>query len=229
MAVISLSGERRSDIGKGGARKARAAGKIPGVVYGHKETPVAVAVSARDFQLALRHHQGSNAIVNLAVDGGEFTALIRDVQYDPVTHNILHLDFQQISLTETIEVSVAVHLTGTAVGVKDAGGVLEPITREVEVRCLPTAIPAFFEVDVSHLGIGQSVHVRDLNIGDVTVLTDPDVTLATVVAPTVVEEKPAEEVAAAAGTVPEPEVITKGKKDEEEGKEGGKEKGKEKS
>src|SRR5262245_39527118 len=115
MAVISLSGERRSDIGKGGARTARAAGKIPGIVYGHGETPVAVAITARDFDLALRHHQGSNAIVNLAVDGGEFTALIRDVQYDPISHSILHLDFQQISLTETIEVSVAVHLVGMAV------------------------------------------------------------------------------------------------------------------
>jgi large subunit ribosomal protein L25 len=216
MAVISLSGERRSDIGKGGARKARAAGKIPGVVYGHGEQPVAVAVGARDFQLALRHHVGSNAIVNLAVDGGEFTALIRDVQYDPVTHNVLHLDFQQISLTETIEVSVAVHLIGTAVGVKDGGGLLEPITREVEVRCLPTAIPAFLEVDVSQLAVGQSVHVRDLVTKGVEVLTDPEVTLATVVAPTVLEEKPAEEAAVAEGaTAAEPEVITKGKKDEE--------------
>ena len=234
MAVISLSGERRSDIGKGGARKARAAGKIPGVVYGHGEQPVPVAIGARDFQLALRHHEGSNAIVNLAVDGGEWTALIRDVQYDPLTHNILHLDFQQISLTETIEVNVAVHLIGLAVGVKDGGGVLEPITREVEVRCLPTAIPAFLEVDVSHLAVGQSVHVRDLVTNGVEVLTDPEVSVATVVAPTVHEEKPAEEavVAGAEGaTAAEPEVITKGKKDEEEGgkDDKGKEKGKEKS
>ena len=219
MAVISLSGERRSDIGKGGARKARAAGKIPGVVYGHGEQPVAVTVGARDFQLALRHHVGSNAIVNLAVGGGEFTALIRDVQYDPLTHDILHLDFQQISLTETIEVNVAVHLIGLAVGVKDGGGVLEPITREVEVRCLPTAIPAFLEVDVSHLAVGQSVHVRDLVTKGVEVLTDPEVTVATVVAPTVQEDKPAEEgaVAAEGAAAAEPEVITKGKKDEEEG------------
>jgi len=220
MAVISLSGERRSDIGKGGARKARAAGKIPGVVYGHGEQPVPVAIGARDFQVALRHHEGSNAIVNLAVDGGEWTALIRDVQYDPLTHNILHLDFQQISLTETIEVNVAVHLIGLAVGVKDGGGVLEPITREVEVRCLPTAIPASLEYDVSSLGVGQSVHVRELVTKGVEVLTDPEVTVATVVAPTVHEEKPAEEAAVAAvegATAAEPEVITKGKKDDEEG------------
>ena len=224
MAVISLSGERRTDLGKGGARKARAAGQIPGVVYGHHEDPIPVTVNAREFQLALRHHEGSNAIVNLAVGGGEYTALIREVQYDPLSRDIIHLDFQQISLTETIELNVAVHLTGTAVGVKDGGGVLELITREVEVRCLPTAIPAALEVDVSHLGIGQSVHVRDLQAGGVTVLTDPDVTLATVVAPTVHEEKPAEEAAAAAEAPVEPEVITKGKKEEDEAKDKPKEK-----
>jgi large subunit ribosomal protein L25 len=99
------------------------------------------------------------------------------------------------------------------VGVKDAGGILEHIVRTVEVRCLPTAIPASIDVDVSALGIGGSVHVRDLMVGDITVLTDPDTTIATVVAPTVIEEKPAEEVAAA--TTAEPEVIAKGKKDEE--------------
>ena len=217
MAVITLSGERRTDIGKGGARKARAAGQIPGVVYGHKETPIPVAISARDFEVALRHHKGSNAIINLAVGGGEVTALIRQVQYDPISQDVLHLDFLRISLTETIEVNVPVHLVGVPTGVKDGGGVLEPITREVEVRCLPTAIPAALEVDVSHLGIGQSVHVRDLKDAGVTVLTDGEVTLATVVAPTVHEDKPADVAAVAAGeTAAEPEVIAKGKKDDEE-------------
>jgi len=222
MAVIALSGERRADIGKGGARKARAAGRIPGVVYGHGETPVPVTIGARDFELALRHHKGGNAIVNLSVQNGEFTALIRDVQYDPLSHLILHLDFQQISLTETVEVKVLVHLTGLAIGVKDGGGVLEQITREVEVRCLPTAIPPALDLDVAHLAVGQSVHVRDLKVEGLEILTDSDTTIATVVAPTVVEEKPAEEAAAATGAA-EPEVITKGKKDEE-GKEEGKEK-----
>ena len=94
MAVIALSGSRRESLGKGGARKARAAGAIPGVLYGHGETPIPVSVGARDFQLAMRTHRGGNPIVNLAVGGGEYTALVRDVQYDPVTHDILHLDFQ---------------------------------------------------------------------------------------------------------------------------------------
>ena len=218
MAVIALNGTRRERLGKGGARKARAAGMIPGVLYGHGDAPIAVAVEERAFQLALRHHKGSNAIVNLNVGGSETTALIRDVQYDPITHSILHLDFHHISLTEEVEVEVTVHLTGVPTGVKDGGGILETIRRTVEVRCLPTAIPSSLDADVTRLNIGDSIHVRDLSVPGVTILTDPDETIATVVPPTVMEEKPAEEVAAAA-TAAEPEVIAKGKKDDEEGDE----------
>jgi len=214
MAVIPLSGTRRGDVGKGGARKARAAGHIPAVLYGHGEEPVPVTIQAREFDLALRGHKGGNPIVSLAVSGGEYTALIRDVQYDPVTHHILHLDFQHISLTETIEVKVSVHLTGLPIGVKDGGGILETILRELDVRCLPTAIPSSISVDVSHLNIGDSVHVRDANVPDVTILNELDETIATVVPPTIMEEKPAEEVVTEAATT-EPEVIAKGKKDEE--------------
>ena len=232
MAVIPLGGTRRVDLGKGGARKARAAGQIPGVLYGHGEEPVPVSVGAREFDLALRSHKGGNPIVNLAVAGGEYTALIRDVQYDPLTHDILHLDFQHISLTETIEVKVAVHLTGLPVGVKDGGGILETILREIEVRCLPTAIPPSIEVDVSHLNIGDSVHVREITVPNVTILNDGAETIATVVPPTVMEEK-APEAVVVEGAPAEPEVIAKGKKEEEgapvaEGKEKEKEKKEEK-
>src|SRR5689334_16329348 len=100
MSVIQLKGLHRESLGKGGARKARAAGNIPGVLYGHKEEPIAVAVVGRDFKAALRSHKGGNAIINLDLAGKEITALVRDAQYDPVTHDILHLDFQHISLTE---------------------------------------------------------------------------------------------------------------------------------
>jgi large subunit ribosomal protein L25 len=217
MAVIPLKGTRREDLGKGGARKARAAGLIPGVLYGHGETPIAVTIGAREFEVAMRTHKGGNPIVSLGVDGAEYTALVRDAQIDPLTHGVLHLDFQHISLTEKIEVSVLVHLTGLAVGVKDGGGILETITREVDVRCLPTAIPSSIDADVSALNIGDSIHVRDLVVKDVEILTDPDTTIATVVPPTVAEETaPAAEGAAA---TPEPEVITKGKKEEGEGEE----------
>ncbi len=215
MAVIPLSGTRRETLGKGGARKARAAGHIPGVLYGHGEEPVPVTVQAREFDLALRGHKGGNPIVNLAVSGSEFTALIRAVQYDPLSHDILHLDFQHISLTETIEVKITVHLKGLPVGVKDGGGILETILREIDVRCLPTAIPAAIEVDVSHLNIGDSVHVREVVVPDVTILNDGAETIATVVPPTVMEDKVAE-TAVVEGAPSEPEVITKGKKDEDE-------------
>jgi large subunit ribosomal protein L25 len=229
MAVIPLSGRRRDSTGKGGARKARAAGLIPGVLYGPGEPPVPVAVGVRDFQVALRDHKGGNAIVNLTVNGGEYTALIREVQYDPISQNILHLDFHHISLTEEVEVNVVVRLQGLPAGVKDGGGILEHIVRELEVRCLPTAIPSSIDVDVSALNIGDSIHVRDVLVSNVTILSDLDATVATVVPPTVMEEKPAEEVAVAEAA--EPEVISKGKKEEEEegaGKEKDREKEKEK-
>jgi len=226
MAVIQLKGARREQIGKGGARKARAAGQIPAVLYGHGETPQPVAVEFREFEVALRNHKGSNAIVNLNVAGTEVTALVRDVQYDPLSRAIIHLDFQHISLTETVEVKVGLHFTGLAVGVKDGGGILEHILRDVEVRCLPTAIPASIDIDVSHLNIGDSVHVRDLQAANVEILNDPDTTLATVVPPTVMEEKPAEAAAETVEGATEPELsVERGKKEEpgEEGKEAGKE------
>ena len=217
MSVIQLNGTRREIIGKGGARKARAAGQIPGVIYGHGETPVAVAVDSREFSTAMRAHKGGNAIVNLKVGGGEYTALVRDAQIDPLSRHIVHLDFQHISLTETIEVLVNVHPVGLAVGVKDGGGILELITRQIEVRCLPTTIPPAIDLDVTALVIGASLHVSDIKAEGFTILTDPHTTVVTVVAPTV-EEAPA----VVEGEVPvvaaEPEVVpTKGKKDEVEG------------
>lgn len=208
MSVIHLKGVRRESLGKGGARKARAAGNIPSVLYGHKETPVALAVVSREFKAALRQHKGGNAIVNLSLDGAELTALVRDAQLDPITHDILHLDFQHISLTETIEVSVPVHLIGLAIGVKDGGGILEHIVREVEIRCLPTAIPQSLDIDVAKLNIGESVHVSDIKVEGFTLITEPETTIATVVPPTV------EDVAVVPGAV-EPEVVAaKGKKEE---------------
>lgn len=217
MAVIQLNGKRREVLGKGGARKARAAGQIPGVIYGHGETPMAVTVDGREFSTAMRSHKGGNAIVNLKVDGGEFTALVRDAQVDPLSRAIVHLDFQHISLTETIEVEVPVHPVGIAVGVKDGGGILELITRQLEVRCLPTAIPAAIDVDVTALAIGASIHVSDIRAEGFTILTDPETTVLTVVAPTVEEAPAAAEGEVAAAAPAEPEVVgAKGKKEEGE-------------
>ena len=234
MAVIQLKGSRRESIGKGWARKARAAGQIPAVLYGHGETPQPIAVEFREFEVALRGHKGSNAIVNLNVAGGEFTALVRDVQYDPLSRAIIHLDFQHISLTENIEVEVPVHFVGTPLGVKDGGGILEHLVRTLTVKCLPTAIPASIDVDVTALNIGQNLHVSDLAPGTgYEIITDAHVAVSAVVAPAA-EEVVAAPVEGAAAAAAEPEVVgAKGKKEGEEGapaasaKEGGKEGGKE--
>lgn len=215
MSVIQLNGTLRGDLGKGGSRKARAAGRIPGVIYGHGETPVTVSIDGREFSTAMRAHKGGNAIVNLKIDGGDHTALVRDAQIDPLSRAVLHLDFQRISLTETVEVEVVVHPVGVAIGVKDGGGILELITRQLEVRCLPTAIPAAIDVDVTALAVGQSLHVSDIKVEGLTILTPGDTTVITVVPPTVEEAAPADGVAP---TTAEPEVVgAKGKKDEAEG------------
>jgi len=217
MAIVPLAGRVRPGTGKGPARQARFAGEIPGVIYGAGETPVALAVPKKEFELALKTARaGGNVIVALRLDGAaEKTAIIREVQRDPITHAILHLDFHHISLTEKVTVEVTVHLVGTPDGVKNGGGILEHITRTIEIECLPTQIPQHLEADVTALAIGDSVHVRDLNVPNALVLSDPDTTIATVVPPTVMTEAAA---ASAAGTSTEPEVIAKGKGDEAKGK-----------
>ncbi len=215
MAIVTIAGAPRQKVGKGPARQARRDGRIPGVLYGHGRPSTAVSVDGKEFEILLRQHEGGSMIVSLRLSDGERTALIRAVQRDPLSHDILHLDFQEVSLTERVRVEVPIHLVGTPVGVKDQGGILQHITRSIELECLATAIPSHLDADVSHLGIGDSIHVRDLKIEDVEILTDLDVSVASVVPPTVLET-PAPEVAAE--VVPtEPEVIAKGK--EEKGEE----------
>ena len=224
MAIVPLQGRVRPRTGKGSARQTRRDGLIPGVIYGAGETPTPLSLSRREFELAMKAHGGGNVVVALTLDRrGEQTAILREVQRDPVSHDILHLDFHHISLTEKVTIEVAVHLVGLPDGVKNSGGILEHITRTVQIECLPTQMPASIDVDVSALGIGDSIHVRDLTVADAEILSDPDSTIATVVPPTVlVEAVPAE--AAVAATPAEPEVITKGK-----GEEAGEEKAPEKS
>jgi len=222
MAIVSLMSARRGDRGKGVARKLRAAGQVPGVFYGRGAPAIPLTIGTKELEGVLAGADGGNVIVDLKVDGAEAAdrkAIIREVQRDPVAGSILHVDLMHISLTERITVEVPVVLVGVPVGVKDGGGILEYLLRDVEVECLPTDIPAHIDVDVSALAIGQSIHVSDLAADRVTILTELDRTVATVVPPTVLEEvKPGEEVAA------EPELIAKEKeKEEEETVEGGKE------
>jgi large subunit ribosomal protein L25 len=216
MAMLTLKGARRSESGKGVARRLRAAGVIPAVYYSRGEDSIPLAVSLRELEELFDQSAGSNVIVDLQVEGDSASdrkALIREVQRDPVGGAILHLDLQHISLTEQIVVEVPVVLIGTPAGVKDSGGILEHLLREVEVECLPTDIPSRLEADVSGLQIGDTLHVSDLKADRATILTEADRAIATVVPPTVLEEvKPAEETAAA-----EPELVKEKKEEEAEG------------
>src|SRR2546422_572486 len=222
--MTSLEAARRADVGKGVARKLRAGGRVPAVYYGRGEDSIPLTVSLKDLEHVIESAEGSNVIVDLKFPGDaakDRKALIREIQRDPVAGAILHLDLQHISLTERITVEVPIVLVGTPIGVKDAGGILEHLLREVEVECLPTDIPSKLEVDVSELQIGDTLHVSDIKADRAEILTEAGRGVAAVVPPTVLEEvKPAEEAVAA-----EPEVI--GAKKEEETEEGGKEGGKE--
>ena len=213
MAISSLTGEQRSGVGKSVARKLRAAGRIPAIYYGRGEQPIPLTINAKEVESLIHGASGANVIVDLMVSGAaaaDRKALIREIQRDPVVGNILHLDLQHISLTERITVEVPIELIGIPTGVKDGGGILEHLLREVEVECLPTDIPTQLEADVSMLNIGDSLHVSDLKAERVTILTEADRAIATVVPPTVLEEAaPAAEAAA------EPELVS-GKKDEDE-------------
>ncbi|HEX3113578.1 MAG TPA: 50S ribosomal protein L25 [Candidatus Eisenbacteria bacterium] len=217
MAMQALKGARRSGIGKGVARKLRQTGSIPAVYYGRGEDPIVLTVVVKELEEVILKADGSNVIVDLKVDGdggSDRKALIREIQRDPVGGHILHLDLQHISLTERITVEVPIVLTGIPIGVKDGGGILEHLLREVEVECLPTDIPSRLEIDVSALNIGDSLHVSDLKTEKATILTEGERPIAAVVPPTVLEEaKPAEEGEAAA----EPELVKEKKETEESG------------
>lgn len=221
MAIVNLKSERREGVGKGVARKLRAAGSIPAVYYGRGEAPIALVMNAKEVEGMLHGAAAANVIVDLKVTGAaaaDRKALIREIQRDPVMGNILHIDLQHISLTERIVVEVPVELIGTPTGVKDGGGILEHLLREVEVECLPTDIPNRLEVDVTSLNIGDTLHVSDIKAERVTIKTEAERAIATVVPPTILEEV----IPAAAEGVVEPELVKKKEGEEEEG-EGGKE------
>jgi large subunit ribosomal protein L25 len=220
---ITVAAEVRASRGKNEARRTRRAGQIPAVVYGAFQEPVSVAVNPRDILKIVRSGTGFNTIFNLAIAGGETTpVMVVDQQVDPIRGHLLHADLKRIDLTKRIRISVPVHVTGEPAGVKVDGGLLEIITRAIEIECLPDEIPESYTLDVSELMMGQSKRASDVALaGSVKLLSSPDSVVAHIVALRAEEEAaPAEEAAvtpeaAAAGTPAEPEVIKKGKKDEE--------------
>ena len=214
---ITVSAEPRESRGKNEARRLRVKGLAPGILYGSERDAVAVSVNPKDVNKILHSNTGHNTIFNLSVQDGEDTpVMIVDWQSDPVKDNLLHVDLKRIDLAKRAAFKVRVHTTGEPKGVKLQGGLLEVITREIEVECLPDDIPELYTVDVGELMIGQNLRAGDIQLGgSLTLLSPPEQVIAHVVAlKAEVVEAPAE--GAVAATPAEPEVIKKGKKEEEE-------------
>lgn len=227
MEQVNLEAKVRKVTGKRVISRERIKGAIPGVVYKKGEKSIPLFLSVKALNKALHTAAGENVIVNLKIEGDEKvknkTCIIEEIQHDPVCGDILHIDFHEISLTETIKVNVPIAAKGEAIGVKQDGGVLEHILWEVEVQCLPTQIPEKLEVDISNMKIADALLVKDIIAPEgVKILNDPEVRILAVEKP--VEVKVEEVVPEA--VITEPEVIKQ--KKEEITEETEEEKGKEK-
>jgi large subunit ribosomal protein L25 len=214
-----LDAIERNSRGKNEARRLRATGRIPAVVYGGKEGGKPIAVDPKMLAKILRTEQGANTLIALNVPGaGDARVLVREYQLDPVTRELLHADFYRVAMDKLIRIPVTVVPLGEPKGVKQQGGVLDIVHRQIEIECLPADIPNHIEVDVRELMVGQSIRVKDIATSPKwKAVTDPEVMLLHVIIPKVEEAPaPAEGVVAGAAAAPaEPEVIKKGKKEEE--------------
>lgn len=224
MEMPELTIRKRDGIGKGPARRLRRAGQVPAILYGGA-SPMNVAVAPKDVLRLIHGHEGSTQLFRVTVEGsqGAKMAIIRDMQFDPVSESLIHVDLQEVAMDRPIQVTVAVHAVGEAVGVKDTQGILEMVLREVRVSTLPGNIPAFLEADVTNLAIHDVLTVKDLKVPEgVRVLNDPNQAVVTV-APPAAEEIVAPTAVAAEATAAEPEVLTERKPKEEvaEGEKGG--------
>ena len=212
MDQIKIKAEPRTEQGTGAVRRLRRTGMIPGSVMKMKKGGTElIKLPAHDFMMAMRGRTSKQLLVTLDINGTEVPALMREMQNDVLAGTPIHVDFSEVSLTEKVRVTVPVILTGEPTGVKLGGGVLEQVLRTIDVECLPENIAEKFEVDVSALGLDQTMFVRDLQLGDkYTVVTRGEYALAVVKAP---DDAPAAGGAAAAAAEKSPEVIKKGKED----------------
>ncbi|MDP1852975.1 MAG: 50S ribosomal protein L25 [Candidatus Omnitrophota bacterium] len=223
MKEVVLNVDLREDTGTGKSRSLRKAGFIPCVVYGGKKSR-ALKITRSELLKFLREHKGENVIIDLKISGDskaekENTVMIKEMQQDPVSEEVIHIDFNRISLTKTISVKVPVSAKGEAVGVKSDGGILEHVLWEIEIECLPKDLPKSIEVDVANMKIGDAIHVKDIKLPEkIKVKHDPD-TIVLSVAPPSKEEAAAPEAALGATAAAEPEVIKEKKKEEAEDKE----------
>ncbi len=207
---------REGKFNKNAARRVRAAGMIPGVLYGAKETSIAVEVDPKQITRILHSESGHNTIFDLEIGAGASTAagktkaMIVDWQYEPIKGKLMHIDLKRIAMDKAMRVKVPILLEGVPVGVKTQGGILDQVLREVEIECLPGDIPSHIDLDVTSLGLGGSIRIADLpHGGKLKFITDENATVAHVVA---IKEEAAPAADAAAGPA-EPEVAKKGKTD----------------
>jgi len=216
-AEKNVEAKPRQGGGKNDARRLRQTGMIPAVVYGAGQESLAIAVDPKQMKRILHSESGHNSIFDLSLDGQSAKVMIVDWQYEPIKGALLHVDLKRIAMDKVLRVSVPILLKGEAPGVKQQGGILEQILREVEIECLPADIPSHIDADVSQLMFGQVIRVSDLpQGGKVKFLTDAGQSVAHVVAvKEVVEAAPAEAAAEGAAAPAEPEVIKKGKQEAE--------------
>ena len=218
----TLQAEKRTGRGKNEARRLRASGRIPVVLYGaEKGKAVEVSVDPKVLSRLLHSESGVNTLIGLELDGGSTRVMVKEYQLDPIDHKLLHADFYQVAMDKTLTVTVPIVLKGEARGVKQQGGIVDFVNREIEVECLPADIPEHVDIDISELMLHQGIRVRDLaQDGKWKPVSEPEMMIVHVVT-VKVEEAPAADATAAAAapaaTTAEPEVIKKGKKDEDEG------------
>ena len=221
MPEFVVPAESRSETGKNVSRRLRDRGMIPGVLYAAGKEAVSVSVSPREIGKILKSASGENTLFDLDLGGARRKVILKEFQREPLRGKLLHADFYEVALDKPLQVSVRVELEGTPVGVKLQGGIVDFVTRELEVECLPADIPERIAVDISGLELGRHLRVSDLSLGDrLTVLAEPDVVIAHVVLPraeVAAEAAAAEAAPAEAAPGTEPELIKKGKAEKPEG------------
>ena len=213
----TLQAEKRDGRGKNEARRLRASGRIPAVVYGaEKNKAVEIAVDPKILMRILHSQAGVNTLIGLQLDGGDTRVLVKEYQIEPIGHKLLHADFYQVAMDKTLTLTVQIVMKGEAPGVKQQGGIVDFVNREIDIEVLPGDIPENIVVDISELMLNQGIRVRDLQTADAKwkPISDPDLMIVHVVS-VKAEEPAATEVAAPAGAA-EPEVIKKGKTDKDE-------------
>jgi len=219
----TLQAEKRDGRGKNEARRLRAAGRIPAVVYGaEKNKAVEISVDPKILSRILHSESGVNTLISLGLDGGSTRVLVKEYQIDPIAHRLLHADFYQVAMDKMLTVTVPIVLKGEPKGVKQQGGIVDFVNRDVEIECLPGDIPESIAADISELMLHQGLRVRDLHVESAKwkPISDADMLIVHVVPLKAEEPAPAAEAVAAAPATPaEPEVIKKGKTEKEEEKE----------